>query len=82
MNLNYKEKSIILAALSNFQRDKFWKSDINLIDLREGLTDRDLIKLTEKVAGACHRDLDELKDPTIPAKHHENDTRGLSPFNL
>lgn len=71
MNLNYKEKSIILAALVESQNDRSWKTSPFLMDLRESLTDKDLEKIIEKVAGACHTDLDELKDPTIPRKHIE-----------
>ncbi len=69
MNLNYKEKSIILAALETLNRDKTWMSSIFLMDLREGLNDKDIHDLMDKVAGACHKDLDELKDPSIPIKH-------------
>lgn len=80
MNLNYKEKSLILAGLSELNRLRGWKLSLNLVDLQETLQDKDLEDLIEKVAGACHKDLDELKDPTIPQKHKEVDTRGLSPY--
>ena len=70
MQLNYKEKSLVLAALEALSLDKHWKSSIHLMDLREGLKDQDLSELSEKVAGACHKDLDELKDNSIPWRHY------------
>ena len=41
MQLNYKEKSLVLAGLQSLMRDKNWKSDINLMDLRETLSDQE-----------------------------------------
>lgn len=79
MNLNYKEKSIILAGLCKLSNDKDWKFNLNLVDLRETLTGKDLNELIKKVADACHTDLDEGIDETLTDRHREVDTRGLSP---
>lgn len=70
MNLNYREKSIILAALVESKNDRSWKSSPFLMDLREVLSEKDLDNLVDKIAGACHNDLDLAKDPTIPPKHY------------
>lgn len=80
MNLNYLEKSLILAGLDELFRNRHWRSNIHLIDFDEVLRRQDLEDLMIKVAGACHKDLDELKDNSIPPKHKEVDTRGLSPY--
>lgn len=69
MQLNYKEKSLILAALEEMNRIKNWKSNIMLMDLRETLEDKDIHDLMDKVAGACHDDLDQATDPSIPWRH-------------
>ncbi len=79
MNLNYKEKSIILAALVESQNDRSWKTSPFLMDLRESLTSKDLENLIDKVAGACHTDLDQGTDETLTDRHRAVDTRGLSP---
>lgn len=69
MNLNYREKSLILAGLDVLFQDKQWKYNIHLVDLQETIRRQDLEDLMVKVAGACHKGLDELKDSSIPPKH-------------
>lgn len=79
MELNYKEKSIILAALLAYQERKNWRLDLLLVDLRETLTSKDLEFLIDKIAGACHTDLDNGIDESLTDRHRAVDTKGLSP---
>ena len=78
MELNYKEKSIILAALDELIWVKDWKKNINLVDLQEVVRRQDIENLIDKVAGACHTDLDNGTDQTLTDRHRVVDTRGLN----
>ena len=82
MNLSYKEKSLLIAGLSELAVTKDWKSNIHLMDLRETLKDSDIGELAEKLALEAHRDLDNGTDKTLTKRHHSIDTRGLSPYDI
>lgn len=69
MDLNYKEKSLILAGLDELFRTKDWRLHIHLVDLQETIRRQDLEDLMVKLAEGAHNDLDELKDPSIPWRH-------------
>lgn len=69
MDLNYLEKSLILAGLDVLFQDKQWKLNTHLVDLQETVRRQDLEDLMVKVAGACHKDLDQGTDKTIPDRH-------------
>lgn len=82
MNLSYKEKSLLIAGLSELAVTKDWKSSIHLMDLRETLKDSDIGALVEKLALEAHKDLDLGIDKTLTGRHHATDSRGLSPHDI
>ena len=82
MNLSYKEKSLLIAGLSELSVTKDWKSSIHLMDLRETLNDTDIDELVEKLVLEAHKDLDQGKCESLTWRHHATDTRGLSPNDI